>query len=44
MDSMKQFKASRKQIDKLKKYLNGKDTKPNNVNAGGNSKPAQANK
>ncbi len=35
---MKQFKATKKQIDKLKEYLNGKDTKSNNVNAGGNSK------
>lgn len=41
---MKQFKASKKQIDKLKQYLNGKDTKPNHADAGRDRQPAQANK
>jgi hypothetical protein len=30
---MKQFKATKKQIDKLKQYLNGKDSKSNNGRA-----------
>ena len=39
---MKQFKATQKQIDKLKKYLNGKDSKPDNVRAEGDRRSTQA--
>lgn len=39
---MKQFKATQKQIDKLKNYLNGKDTKPNNGRAEADRRSTQA--
>ena len=36
--------ASKKQIDKLKTYLNGKDSKPNNAGAARDRNTASANK
>lgn len=39
---MKQFKATKKQIDKLKEYLNGKDSKSNNGRAEGDRRSTQA--
>lgn len=38
---MKQFKATKKQIDKLKEYLNGKDTKSNNGRVEGDRRSTQ---
>ena len=39
---MKQFKATKKQIDKLKQYLNGKDTQSNNGRAEADRRSTQA--
>jgi hypothetical protein len=44
MDSMKKFTASKKQIDKLKNYLNGKDSKSNHAGAARDRNTAQTNK
>jgi hypothetical protein len=44
MDSMKKFTASKKQIDKLKTYLNGKDSKSNHAGAARDRNTASANK
>jgi hypothetical protein len=41
---MKKFTASKKQIDKLKTYLNGKDSKPNNAGAARDRNTASSNK
>lgn len=41
---MSDIKISKKQIEKLKAYLNGKNSQPANVRAGNNSSGAQANK
>jgi len=38
------FKVSQKQIDKLKQYLNDKNTKPGNARAQRDSKRTPANK
>ena len=38
------FKVSKKQFEKLQKYLNGKDSKPVNAGTSRDRKPAQANK
>lgn len=39
---MKKFKATQQQIDKLKQYLNGKNTKSNNGRAERDRNSAQA--
>ena len=41
---MKKFTASKKQIDRLKTYLNGKDSQSNHAGAARDSKRAQTNK
>ena len=41
---MKEIKISKKQIAKLKEYLNGKNSQPANVRATNNSSRASANK